>query len=162
MKKILFCALVAISLILTSCVSFGGGSIGTTMGGMIGGMAGVLTGNDGNWKSQIDSNVTVQFSSAVAGRDSGQNWYKGTVTKNGKSSPFIWVTSSYTDENNTRKNELFVKEGSTTGTTKPAYRYVLNQSVYSITIIFTEEGSGSGAKISSLPVPNGMYSQYSN
>lgn len=167
MKKILFVVLVAISLSFTSCISFGGGSMGggsagPAIGGIIGSMASVLTGNDGNWKSQIDSNVSVQFLSTVAGRDSGQSWYNGTVTKNGKTSSFIWVTSSYMDENNTRRNELFVKEGNTVGTTKPSYRYVLTQSMYTITIIFTEEGSGTGAKISSLPVPNGMYSQYSN
>lgn len=149
MKKILFVFLVIATFSFVGCFSTGVGSIGSTVGGLItgAGMGNVLTANDGKWKSQIDSNVSVQFLSTVAGRESGQNWYNGTVTKNGKTSSFIWVSSSYTDENNVHKNELYVKEGNSVGTTKPSYRYIFTQSMYAITIIFTEEGSSAGAKI---------------
>lgn len=158
MKRIAFLALVVVSLVFTSCFSFGNGTVSSPgMGGMIASssMASILTANNGTWESQTDSNVIVQFLPNIAGRETGQNWYEGTVSKSGKTSKFVWLASSYTDQNGMRKNELFVKDS--VGASKASYRYVLSQSVYTITIIFTEDGSTSG--IRTLPVPNGMYYQ---
>lgn len=170
MKKIFFISLIAIAFSFTSCISFGKGSVGggTMSGGSMGGVltsgniSSILTANDGIWKSQIDSTVSIQFLPTVAGRDSGQAWYNGAVTKNGRTSSFIWVASSYVDENNVRRSELYIKEGNSVGASKPSHRYVMSQSVYTLTVIFTEEGSGTGAKISTLPIPDGMYSKASN
>lgn len=159
MKRIAFLVLAIVSLAFTSCFSFGGNGTGASsgMGGIItsSGMASVLTANNGTWESQTDANVTVQFLTNVAGRETGQNWYEGIVSKSGKITKFVWLASSYTDQNGMRKSELFVKDS--VGASKALSRYVLSQSMYTITIIFTEDGSTSGIK--TLPVPNGMYSQ---
>lgn len=158
MKRVAFLVLAIVSLAFTSCFSFGNGTISSSgVGGMIasGGVASILTANNGTWESQTDSNVIVQFLPNIVGRETGQNWYEGVVSTGGKTSKFVWLASSYTDQSGMRKSELFVKDD--VGASKDLFRYVLSQNMYTITIIFTEDGSTSGVR--TLPVPNGMYSQ---